>query len=273
MANPVVKWAGGKRQLIPDIIKKLPNNIGTYYEPFFGGGALFFTLAPKNAVINDFNSQLVNVYIQIKKHPYLIISNLQSLQIGYNSLSDDASKNEYYFNKRTIFNQHILNNTFNVESASLFIFLNKAGFNGLYRVNSNGLFNVPSAHRKNVNAYNTNNILEVSNLLNKTKILQGDFEVACKGIKKGDLVFFDSPYYNTFDTYQAGGFSESDHIRLSKLFKNLSKKGVFCILTNSETDFIKNLYTDFNIDIISVKRMINCDGKNRVGTEVIITNF
>lgn len=273
MAVPVVKWAGGKRQLIPDITKRLPEQIGTYYEPFFGGGALYFTLSPKKAVINDFNSQLVNVYMQIKEHPDLVIDNLNILQAGYNSLPDDASKSTYYFDKRTDFNGYISNDTFTVESAALFIFLNKAGFNGLYRVNSSGLFNVPPAHRKNVNVFNADNIIEVSHLLKKTKILQGDFESACKGVKKGDLVFFDSPYYDTFDTYQAGGFSEKDHIRLARLFKKLSDKGVFCILTNSETDFIKDLYRDYNIDIVNVKRTINCDGNNRTGTEVIITNF
>lgn len=273
MAVPVVKWAGGKRQLIPDITKRLPEQMGTYYEPFFGGGALFFNLSPKKAVINDFNSQLVNVYEQIKNNPDLVTDYLKILQDGYNTLADDKAKSAYYFEKRDAFNDFIKNNIFTAESASLFIFLNKAGFNGLYRVNASGLFNVPPAHRKKVSAYDAENITEVSKLLQKTKILQGDFEKACKGAKKGDLVFFDSPYYDTFDTYQAGGFSEEDHIRLSKLFKKLSDKGVYCILTNSETDFIKSLYKDYTVDVVPVKRMINCDGNKRTGTEVIITNF
>lgn len=273
MITPVVKWAGGKRQLLPEIKKRMPKSIGTYYEPFFGGGALFFDIQPQKAVINDFNPQLINVYNQIQSSPTDVIDKLQSLQGVYNALTDDKSQSDYYFTQRDKFNELISNNVFSIESAALFIFLNKAGFNGLYRVNSSGKFNVPSAHRKKINAYDENNINNASTLLKKTKINQGDFEKVCKTAKKGDFVFFDSPYYDTFDTYQAGGFSEDDHRRLAKLFKKLSDKGVYCILTNSETDFIKELYSDYNIEVVNVKRMINCDGNKRTGTEIIVTNY
>lgn len=112
----------------------------------------------------------------------------------------------------------------------------------------------------------------MSKLLKKTQIMQGDFEKACRDAQKGDFVFFDSPYYDTFDAYQAGGFSKEDHYRLAKLFTKLSDKGVYCILANSETDFIKELYKDFYIDVVHVKRAINCDSNKRIGTEVIIYN-
>lgn len=274
MINPVVKWAGGKRQLISEIVSRMPAEpINTYFEPFFGGGALFFHLAPKNAVINDCNSQLVNVYSQIKNDPDAVMDRLTALQDEYNALTDDKKRTEFYSAQRDAFNNSIKNNTLTADSAALFIFMNKAGFNGLYRVNADGLFNVPSAHRKVLKAFDPDNIKAASELLQNSTILHGDFEAACKDAKKGDFVFFDSPYYDTFDTYQAGGFSEADHRRLAKLYKELSDKGVYCILTNSETDFIKELYKDFKVDVVSVKRMINRDSSKRTGTEVIVTNF
>lgn len=143
----------------------------------------------------------------------------------------------------------------------------------MYRVNSKGFFNVPPAHRKSLNIYSQDNIKDVSKLLKKCTIVHGDFEAACKDAKKGDFVFFDSPYYNTFDAYQTGGFSKNEHKRLAKLFKKLTDKSVFCLLTNSNTDFIKTLYKDYTIEKISVKRMINSNGNNRTGIEVIVTNF
>ena len=273
MANPVVKWAGGKRQLLPEISARMPVSFGTYYEPFFGGGALYFDKAPKRAVVNDSNNQLINMYRQIKSNPNDVISFLSKYQNEYNEQTTKESRAGCYYKNREKFNQFISKSIFTPESAALFIFLNKAGFNGLYRVNAKGLLNVPSAHRKTLNSFDENNILKVSKLLQETEILQGDFEKACENAKKGDFVFFDSPYYGTFDAYQAGGFSKGDHERLAKLFKKLSDKGVYCILTNSETDFIKDLYKDFYIDVVSAKRRINCDGNKRMGTEVIICNF
>ena len=262
--KPIVKWAGGKTQLLKYILPIIPE-FKTYYEPFFGGGALYFALEPKKAVINDSNTQLINLYSQIKNDPNKLIKKLTSL-------SNNHSEKKYY-EIRKQFNNCLSNNELNLNSSAYFLYLNKMGFNGLYRLNKNGQYNVPSAHRKTCKLYDNENLLAVSKQLNKSKLLSGDFEKACKDCKKDDFVFFDSPYYNTFDTYQAGGFSKEDHIRLSNLFKKLDKKGVKCLLTNSNENFIKSLYKDFNIKTIKVKRMINCDGKNRNGEEVIITNF
>lgn len=271
--KPIIKWAGGKRQLLPFIEPMLPKSFNTYYEPFFGGGALYCYLSPQKAVINDFNSQLINMYKQIKKSPESVCNALYDMQNNYNSLEDMKSKDELYYSLREEFNEIISNKLNNPYSAALLIFLNKAGFNGLYRVNSSGLYNVPPAHRKRVNAYEEDNIIELSKALKKTKILCGDFEKACKDADKNDFVFFDSPYYDTFDTYQAGGFSKEDHIRLYNLFKSLTDKGVYCMLTNNDCDYIKELYKDYNVKSIEVKRMINCDGNNRTGREVIVTNY
>lgn len=273
MAVPIIKWAGGKRQLLTEINKRIPDKYNTYYEPFFGGGAVFFDIEPKKAVINDFNSQLINVYKKIKTSPKQIITYLEKYQNEYNEISGKEKKLEYYYQKRTEFNTFIKSNTFSSESASLFIFLNKAGYNGLYRVNSDGFYNVPSAHRKTLNLFDKDNILDVSKKLKGCTIKCGDFYKACKEVSEGDLVFFDSPYYDTFDTYQAGGFSEEDHKRLAKLFDELNERGAFIILTNNDCNYIKELYSKYTIDVVSVKRMINSDSTNRKGSEVIITNF
>ena len=273
MASPIIKWAGGKRQLLSEISSRLPKSFGTYYEPFFGGGALFFEMMPSRSIINDTNSQLVNLYRQVQSHKDDLISILSVLENEYNAYQTDAEKESYYYSKRAIYNDLIANDILNIESASLFIFLNKTCYNGLYRVNSKGLFNVPFAHKNIIRIYDEYNMNDVSGLLRSADILNGDFETACESAKPGDFVFFDSPYYNTFDTYQVGGFSGVDHVRLARLFERLSEKGVKCMLTNSDTNFMRDLYQKYNIDTLQVKRMINCNANNRKCTEIIVTNY
>lgn len=270
---PIIKWVGGKRQLLSEIKSRMPKEFNTYYEPFFGGGALFFELQPEKAVINDFNSQLINLYQRVKDDYKSVIKIIDKFQNKYNSLQTNSQKLDYYYTLRKEFNKLLKTDARNATAAALFIFLNKAGFNGLYRVNASGEFNVPSAHRSKINAYQLENIKSASDCLNKATILHGDFEKACKDAQFGDFVFFDSPYYDTFDTYQAGGFNEASHIRLATLFKTLSNRGVNCMLTNSNTDFIKELYSGFHIEVVDVKRMVNCDASKRTGQEVIITNY
>ena len=271
--TPVIKWVGGKRQLLSEIKARMPKEYGTYYEPFFGGGAHFFELQPKKAVINDFNDQLVNLYCQIKNDCQSVVAIIDQYQNTYNAFENKSEKLDYFYSLRKKFNEFLKSGSKSPESAALFIFLNKAGFNGLYRVNANGEFNVPSAHREKINAYQIENIQAASAALGKATILQGDFEAACQDAKEGDFVFFDSPYYDTFDTYQAGGFDEAAHRRLAALFKKLSDRGVKCMMTNSNTDFIKELYSEFNIEVVNVKRMVNCDATKRTGQEVIVTNY
>lgn len=271
--SPVIKWAGGKRQLLPVIESMLPDTFESYYEPFFGGGALFCNIVPETATINDCNSQLINMYEQIKVNPDRVCSDLYDIQNQYNQKETMEEKDAMYYELREMFNRRMNDEKSTSLVAALLIFLNKAGFNGLYRVNSSGKYNVPPAHRKQIKAYEESNIIAFSKALKPAKIMCGDFEASCREARAGDFVFFDSPYYDTFDTYQAGGFSERDHLRLYDLFKMLSDKRVYCMLTNNDCDFIKNLYHDFNIHAVSVKRMINCDGKNRTGKEVIITNY
>lgn len=273
MVNPIIKWVGGKRQLLKEITNKIPENYNSYYEPFVGGGAVFLSQFNKNhkIIINDSNIQLINVYQQIKNNPNNVIQYLETYQNIYNQYPEQQL--DFYYQQRNLFNEYLQNKELTAESTSLFIFLNKTGYNGLYRVNKSGLYNVPSAHRKKINLYNKQNLLDVSEILKNVEIRQGDFEKACKDAKTGDFIFFDSPYFNTFDTYQANGFSENDHIRLANLFSELTNRGIYCLETNSNTDFIKELYKDFDIDVVQVKRMINADASNRTGTEVIITNY
>lgn len=271
--TPVIKWVGGKRQLLSVIHNLLPDQIETYYEPFFGGGALFCSLQPEKAVINDFNHQLIAMYCSIQQTPAAVEENLLKFENTYNSLESDVAKTEYYYHLRSQYNCKIKEHQQDSETAALVIFLNKAGFNGLYRVNQLGVYNVPSAHKKTIHSFTHDNLFSFSHSLYNKIILCGDFEEAVKTAVSGDFVFFDSPYFNTFDNYQSGGFSKDDHLRLASVFHKLTRKGVNCMLTNSNTDFIRELYGMYNLQVVPVKRMINCNVAKRTGEEVIVTNY
>ena len=273
--QPFVKWAGGKRQLLPEIQQHLPKKFNTYYEPFIGGGALLFELAHNNSIISDNNHVLIDTYIAIREHLNELLPLLDNLQTEHNSF-DDKEK-EFYYDKRKEFNEFILDKDFSLKRNALFMYLNKACFNGLYRVNGKGLFNVPSNQKIKINIYDKDNLKQISDYLQNVQIFNQDFEVTVKNAKQGDLVFFDSPYAplnpTSFDSYTKEGFSTEEHIRLSNVFKQLSEKGVYCILTNHNTEFIRELYSDFNLFEVDVKRLINRDAKNRTGKELIVTNF
>ena len=270
--KPIIKWAGGKRQLLDTILPMIPK-FHIYYEPFFGGGAVFFALQPEMAVVNDLNKGLVNLYRQLQCHLDEIMKELDRLQNEYNQLPDLEAKKEYYYQKRDIFNHGLHKEENTIELAALFVFINKACFNGIYRENSKGLFNVPSGRKEKVNCYDEENLRKVGKQLEETIVLSNDFRKICTFPEKGDFVFFDPPYYDTFSDYQKNGFSEEDQRELAKLFADLTKRGVKCMLTNSNTDFIKDLYKDYFIKVVSVKRMINRNGDDRTGEEVIITNY
>lgn len=272
--TPVIKWAGGKRQLLTEIKEMMPEHFNTYYEPFLGGGAVFFDTGPGKAVINDSNPQLIGMYKELRDNAETVAGYLDGFQNKYNDMPDDRMKCDLYYNLRDEFNVRKRNSMgYDARTAALLIFLNKAGFNGLYRVNSKGQFNVPPAHRKILSLYDRKNLSEVSSLLKNADIKCRDFEPVLKEADTGDFVFIDSPYYDTFDRYQAGGFSENDHKRLAEIFKSLADKGVMCMETNSDTDFIKELYKGFRIRTVQVRRSINRNGTGRKGCEVIITSY
>ena len=272
-ASPVIKWPGGKTQLLGEIRKRLPSSFNHYFEPFLGGAAVYLALQPEKSTLNDANPQLINVYRQIRNQPEAVEKELQSLQDGYNSRKDKESRNRYYLLAREKYRELCRKDECSAVSAAHFIFLNKTCFNGLYRENSKGEFNASSGHKVRVNAFDPENLRLVSRHLQSAELITGDFEDACKGARKGDFVFFDSPYYDTFDTYRAGGFSDDDHRRLASLVRRLTKKGVKCMLTNSNTDFIRDLYKDCFIETVPVRRSICRDGKKRTDTEIIITNY
>lgn len=270
---PFVKWAGGKRQLIPQIRERMPEQFNNYYEPFVGGGAVIFELLPENALINDINRALINAYQMICDHPKEFLQEI-------NRLDAEMWENgkEYYYSLREHYNDKLMRDEFDVELAALFVFINKHCFNGLYRVNGKGLFNVPYNNSRR-SSVEEQSIMEISEYLRNVTIISGDFEVACDGASAGDFVFIDSPYAplnpTSFESYTKEGFDIESHRRLANLFDELTARGCYCMLTNHNTELINELYGNkgYTIDVVSVKRMINSDASNRVGEEVIICNY
>ena len=272
--KPFVKWAGGKRQVINELLKYVPDEFDTYYEPFVGGGALLFELSPKKAVINDSNEELMNVYN--------VLCNEEKFKKMCNLLNSYETKHneEFYYNIR---NKDRSKTAFNRLSdytrAARTIYLNKTCFNGLYRVNSKNEFNVPFGKKTHVNTYEGSNLITVSNYLtmNDVKILSVDFEEAVKDAKKGDFVYFDPPYDSdtkSFTSYTETGFDKSEQTRLARVFKELDKKGVYVMLSNHSTVLVNELYKDYHIYTIEAKRNINANGKKRGKVEeLIITNY
>ena len=270
---PFVKWAGGKRQLIPQIRERMPEKYNDYYEPFVGGGAVIFDLLPANALINDINKALINTYRTICNEPDAFLKEVNRLD---NDMWEDGKK--YYYSIREHYNDKIMRSEYDVELAALFVFINKHCFNGLYRVNGKGLFNVPYNNSRR-GSVDEDVIIATSEYLRRVTIIDGDFEQACKNAKKGDFVFIDSPYAplnpTSFESYTKEGFDIESHKRLAKLYDELTARGCYCMLTNHNTELINGLYGNkgYTIDVVSVKRMINSDASNRVGEEVIICNY
>jgi DNA adenine methylase len=266
--KPFVKWAGGKRQIIDILIKNIPDNFGTYIEPFVGGGALFFELKPHRAIISDINAELINAYLVIK-------DNVEDL---IESLKKHKNEKSYYYKLRSL-NPDTLSP---VERASRFIYLNKTCYNGLYRENSKGQFNVPFGNYKNPKICDEENLRAVSELLNSidVQIFNCDYRETCKLAKEGDFVYFDPPYHPlsrtaSFTKYTKFDFNEDDQIELSMVFRELDKKGCYVLLSNSNTDFIRDLYKDYEIIDVEAMRAINAKGnkRGRRKIEIIVKNF
>ena len=267
---PFVKWAGGKRQLLPQIKERMPEKYNSYFEPFVGGGAVIFELLPTNALINDINKALINAYRQICNAPEAFLAAVKQLD---EAMWEDGKK--YYYSLREHYNDKLMKAEYDVELAALFVFINKHCFNGLYRVNGKGLFNVPYNNSRRTSV-DESIIMEVSKYLQGITIMDGDFEEACEGAGQGDFVFIDSPYAplnpTSFESYTKEGFDIESHRRLSNLFDKLTNRGCYCMLTNHNTELINELYSGkgYRRDVVSVKRMINSDASKRVGEEIII---
>lgn len=271
--SPFVKWAGGKKQLLKRLEERMPETYSRYYEPFIGGGALLLDVQPKNAIINDVNEQLLNVYRQLKANAEAVIAILKELD------SVECDK-EHYLKMRTEYNKKIAAHILDAECAALTIWINKHCFNGLYRVNSKGLFNVPYNNKVGGASMSEENLRGIGLYLNSSdvEIREGDFEAACVDVQAGDFVYFDSPYIPVSETanftdYTKDGFSYEDHCRLAELFKRLDAADVKVMLSNHNVDLVYELYDGFKIEGVDVKRAINRDASKRVGKEVIITNY
>ena len=267
--HPLIKWVGGKAQLLVKLRSMMPKEYHTYFEPFIGGAALYCNICPNSAVINDINPKLINLYSAVKSDTDNLISLLDSLQAQFNGYLTQREREDFYYQIRTQFNIEPLG----TEQAAHFVFLNKLCFNGLYRENTKGEFNASFNGSTSINLYERSNLLNFAKQLQNTTILNVDFEEACESASAGDFVFFDSPYYDTFDKYTSMMFLEADHIRLYNLAKHLTDIGCHVMLTNNDCAYIRELYADFNITQVAVKRKVNCDAANRVGSEIIITNY
>lgn len=277
LVQPFLKWAGGKRQLMDKIKENLPNDIKElkYYEPFIGGGAVFLELEPKKAVINDFNSELINVYEVIRDNVEELIHELKEYK--------EKNSQEYFYEVRELDrNTEVYSNMSNVEKAARIIYLNKTCYNGLFRVNSRGEFNTPYGRYKNPNIVNEAVLKAVSIYLNSSKnikIMSGDYKESLRRISKKSFVYFDPPYWkisdsSSFTGYTMNGFTEENQVELRDVCRMLDKKGVKFMLSNSDTPFIRELYKEFSIISVDATRSINSNSQKR-GTvgEVLVKNY
>lgn len=267
--EPFVKWVGGKSQLLKQFKALLPEKdlYNRYIEPFVGGGAVFFYLEPKEAYISDLNGDLVNAYKVVKNHPEELIDILKKYQSKHSK--------EFYLKIRDEYNFKKLNK---VNKAAHLIYLNKTCFNGLYRVNKKGEFNVPyGQHKKFI--VNSDGILAASKRLKRAKIKHAGFESVLEYAKRGDFVYFDPPYYplktgSDFTTYTKESFLEKEQEVLARVFRKLDKLGCLLMLSNSDTKFIRNLYSEWHITRVSAKRFINCNAEKRGDiNEVVVRNY
>lgn len=271
--TPVLKWAGGKSQLFDFIRSRIPRDYGRYYEPFVGGGAIFLGVQPQRLLLNDINEQLVNLYKQLKDASELIIREISTLD----ALPCDR---ERYLSLRDRYNYKIAHRELDSECAALMIWMNKHCFNGLYRVNGKGLFNVPYNNKTNGSSIDEDNLRAVGAYLRAAEmtITCADFEVACKSVGAGDFVYFDSPYIPesataNFTDYTKEGFLRADHERLAALFAELDKRGAKLMLSNNDVPLVHELYAGYKIESVEVKRMINRDASKRTGREVLVMNY
>jgi DNA adenine methylase len=292
IAKPFLKWAGGKTQLITEIEKSLPYEITnkkfTYIEPFVGSGAVLFWMLNnfaklEKAVINDINEDLINTYKTIASRPKELISILQVLQNEFHGLEGkDEQKKEYYYQKRELYNTRKEEQS---GQAALFIFINRTCFNGLYRVNSKNLYNVPMGGYKKPTICDKENILAVSNVLKKVEILCGDYEETLSFVGNNTLFYFDPPYKplsetSSFNSYAKDEFNDAEQIRLRDFCHKLDTLSHTWILSNSDVkgkdindNFFDDLYSDFTIQRVDARRSINANPEKRGSLkELLITN-
>ena len=262
-AKPILKWAGGKTQMLGDLLPKVPKSYGRYIEPFFGGGAMFFALQPENAIIADSNPELINMYRQVAENVDEVISCLKKYENTSEMFYAVREQDWMCLPK--------------AEAAARTIFLNRTCFNGLYRVNKQGKFNVPYGKYANPRICDEEGLKAASEALKKAEILCGDYLLVLDHYAQaGDFVFLDPPYlpiseYADFKRYTKEQFYEEDHVELAKMIMRLQERGCHVVLTNSNHPLVHELYAPFTIDVIQTKRHISCNGSTRKGEDVIVT--
>lgn len=259
ICKPFLKWVGGKRGLLNELVSRVPIDFGRYYEPFVGGGALFFTLLPSLATLSDVNPRLIVTYQAVKHHIDDLISLLQQHKLNHSS--------EYFQGVRSTLDEKT-----HVELAAAMIYLNKTCFNGLYRVNKSGKFNVPFGKYTNPAILDENNLLACHKALQNIDLQVASFDQITPD--KGDFVYLDPPYDSTYSQYDDSGFNETKHKQLAEYCQQLSNKGVKFMLSNSDTLLIRDLYKPFNIIEVYAPRYVSCQASGRKKQqELLILNF
>jgi DNA adenine methylase len=268
-AKPFIKWVGGKNQLLPDLVERVPANFGRYYEPFVGGGALFFHLQPQRACLTDINPDLVNLYKVIRDNVNELVEDLRQ----------HVYEKTYFYQMRGIDRTAEYETWTDVQKASRFIYLNKTCYNGLYRVNSKGQFNAPFGRYTNPTILDADNLYACHLALQKAVIEKADFYSVRRRMRSNDFVYFDPPYAPlsataNFTGYTKGGFDEEMQYTLRDLCRSLDQRSVRFMLSNSSAPLILDLYAEFNIDFVHATRSVNSKaGKRGKIPEVIVTNF
>ena len=300
-ARPFLKWAGGKGQLLEEFNKRLPRNIvekkviENYVEPFLGGGAMFFFLRKnfhiKNSMLFDVNNELIIGYKVIQKNHKELIDDLYELERDYLANSEEERK-KYYYAIRTAYNQQMNDLDYKdynekwIKRAGYLIFLNKTGFNGLFRKNKSGKFNVPVGRYRSPRICDKKNIIEVHKALENTLIVCGDFSNAAEYINQESFVYLDPPYRplsgtSNFTSYEKNGFTDDEQRRLAEFFREMDGKGAYIMLSNSDPknidpddNFFDDLYHEYKIERVRAKRIINCDASKRGEiNEIIVRNY
>ena len=292
-AKPFVKWVGGKRQLLPIITQKLPLQIKRYIEPFIGGGALYWEIErAESYIINDYNSELINVYEMVQKNHKKLIKQLSKLQKQFYDLGSNEEQEQLYYQIRAQDQLIDFKTRYsNIERAARFIFLNKTSFNGLYRVNRAGYMNTPFGHPTKTGSHpiicDTQTIIACNQKLSQTTIVMGDYQALIPAATEGDFWFLDPPYLplleepvgegtrKDFSAYTAGGFTHEQHKQLARDLHTINDAGAKFILTNHNAPSAHKLYKDFNIEVVSARRAVSAKTSSRaaVANEIIVSNF
>lgn len=269
VAKPFLKWAGGKRQLLPLLLNKMPSSFKRYHEPFLGGGALFFALKPKHAFLSDINDELVGAYQILKDKPGDLITELKKHKYD----------KDYYYELRETDRSPEYKSWSKLKRAARLIYLNKSCYNGLYRVNAKGQFNTPFGDYKNPTIFTEENLIACSEALQRAKLSEAPFDLVLTQAKKGDFVYLDPPYMplsstSNFTSYSKESFGEAEQRKLFDTCVKLDKRGVYFMLSNSAAPFICELYEPFKVELVNAKRAINSKGSSRGAVkEVIVRNY